>query len=135
MYATQRKINHSSLDHFMAWINVQVNRNSLVKLGDPSESSNGSSHKNSIPQQRVSDARTPLRTFEIRNLNQNRCVICKNDRHELERCQNFLKAVLKKRWDLAQKYHACFLCLKYHQGHCENQNVCEIQGDIITQTN
>jgi hypothetical protein len=100
MYATQRRIYHPSLDDFMAWINVQMNINSLVELDNPSESSNRSSHNNLTPQQRVSDARTLLRTFETRNLNQNQCVICMNDKHELARCPDFLITNVKERWDL-----------------------------------
>jgi hypothetical protein len=61
-------------------------------------------------------AATLLKTFETRNLNQNQCVICRNDKHELTRCPDFLKANVKKRWDLTQKYHACFSCLKHHRG-------------------
>jgi hypothetical protein len=95
MYAIQRRKIHPSLDDFMAWVNVQVNINSLVELGNTSESSNRSSHNKSTPQQRVSDARTPLRIFETRNLNQNRCVICRNAKHELARCPDFLKADVK----------------------------------------
>jgi hypothetical protein len=48
---------------------MQHLRDCLEELGNPSESSNRSSHNNSTPQQRVSDATTPLKTFETRILN------------------------------------------------------------------
>jgi hypothetical protein len=53
-----------------------------------------------------------MRTFETRNLKRNRCDIRRNDKHELARCPDFMKAVVNKRWNLAQQYHAFLSCVK-----------------------
>lgn len=56
------------------------------------------------------------------------CQICNEDKHSFDKCNVFIKADTKKRWDYANNYKACYCCLKFHRGPCENREMCKIDN-------
>lgn len=62
------------------------------------------------------------------HIKRSQCVICNEERHDLDKCTIFIKSDVKKRWDLSSKANACFCCLKYHKGQCNRRSMCKIDG-------
>ncbi|KAL7745575.1 hypothetical protein ACLKA6_009799 [Drosophila palustris] len=56
------------------------------------------------------------------------CSICSEEKHPLNKCNTFLKADVKKRWDLANRHKACYCCLKFHKGQCNERQACKIDN-------